>query len=111
MSEMYDQSTTLNTCVFEFEWDPAKLAKNIRKHEIGFELASTVLKDPLAISMLDHDHCALEERWITMGHTRDGRLLVVSHTWTETDNGTTTVRLISARRATRRERHEYESSK
>lgn len=96
--------------MFEFEWDSAKLAKNLRKHQIDFESASTVLQDPLAISILDQDHGAFEERWITMGRTRGRRLLVVSHTWTETVDGKISVKLISARPAIRAERNEYESS-
>ena len=106
---MHDPSTTLATRDFEFEWDPAKAAKNHRKHQVDFELAATVIQDPLAISIPDQDHCAFEERWVTMGHTRDSRLLVVSHTWAETVDGMITVRLISARPATRDERHKYES--
>lgn len=95
----------------EFEWDPAKFAKNLRKHKVDFEHASEVLQDPLAISIRDQDHGASEERWITMGHTQNNRLLVVSHTWTETDDGRIEARLISARPATSGERREYESGK
>lgn len=97
--------------MFEFEWDSTKSASNLRKHEISFELAATVFQDPLSTSILDHDHGASEERWITMGYTRNSRLLVVSHTWTQDPGGRVLIRLISARPATRNERREYESGK
>ena len=93
----------------EFESDPAKAASNLRKHSVSFELASTVFWDSLAQSMPDEDHSEFEERWITMGHARDDRLLVVSHTWTEAADGTAWIRLISARPANRKERLQYES--
>ena len=95
--------------MFEFEWDPAKAASNLRKHGIGFELASTVFRDRFMRSIPDEDHDGSEERWITMGCVPDGRLLVVSHTFLETVGDKTSVRIISARRATRNERRQYES--
>ncbi len=96
--------------MFEFEWDPAKAASNLRKHGIGFELAASVFQDRFMRSIPDEDHGGFEERWITMGCVPDGRLLVVSHTFEETGGGAT-VRLISARRATRDERRQYEAGK
>ena len=60
--------------MFEFEWDPAKAASNLRKHKVGFELAATVFQDLLMQSILDEDHSEFEQRWITMGRARDGRL-------------------------------------
>ena len=95
--------------MLEFEWDPAKAASNLRKHGIDFDLAATVFRDPLALSIRDDDHSAFEERWITMGQDREGRLLVVSHTDIPTAGDNTSVRIISARRAAPRERREYES--
>ena len=95
--------------MFEFEWDPAKAASNLRKHKVSFKLAVTVFLDPLIQSILDEDHREFEERWITMGHARDGRLLVVSHTDARTGGDKTLTRLISARPATRNERRQYES--
>ena len=94
--------------MFRFEWDPAKAASNLRKHAVSFELAATVLQDPLSQSILDGEHSAFEERWITMGLARDGRLLVVSHSDAETCGNHTLVRLISARAATSPERRQYE---
>ena len=96
--------------MLEFEWDLAKAASNLRKHGVGFDLAATVFRDPLMRSVLDPDHGGEpEERWITMGQDRDGRLLVVSHTGDRAGGNRLPVRLISARRATRNERRQYES--
>ena len=95
----------------EFEWDPAKAASNLRKHKVSLKLAATVFMDRLAKSLLDEDQGAFEERWITMGVSQDGRLLVVSHTFAEDDDGETLVRIISARRAAPNERRQYESGR
>ena len=95
--------------MFEFEWDPAKAASNLRKHKVGFVLAATIFRDPLMQSILDEDHSEFEQRWITMGHARDGRLLVVSHTDARTEGDKISVRLISARPATRNEQRQFES--
>ena len=95
--------------MFEFEWDPAKAASNLRKHKIGFELAATVFQDPMSLSTIDQDHGASEERWITMGIDHDGRLLFVCHTYAELAGGGELVRIISARKATPRERRQYET--
>ena len=96
--------------MFDFDWDPAKAASNLRKHKVCFELAATVFSDPLATSVLDENQGAFEERWITMGVAQDGRLLVVSHTSSEYDDNRTFVRIISARPATRKEQRQFESS-
>ena len=95
--------------MFEFKWDPAKAASNLRKHGVGFDLAATVFRDPLMRSIPDPEHSEFEERWITMAHAGDGRLLVVSHTYARTGEDRTLVRLISARSATRNERRQFES--
>ena len=95
--------------MFEFEWDPAKAASNFRKHAVSFELAATVLQDPLSRSVLDEEHGGLERRWTTVGLASDGQLLVVSHADAETVGDAIVVRLISARPATCNERREYES--
>ena len=93
-----------------FEWHNAKASSNRGKHGIAFPLAATVFLDPLMVSIPDHDHSTDEERWLTLGQTRSGQLLVVAHTYQETDQHETTVRIISARPATRRERRQYEES-
>ena len=92
-----------------FEWDPVKAATNLRKHRIEFDLAATVFEDPLSTSIRDEGRGRIEERWITMGEARNGQLLVVVHTDRRTHGGEFSVRIISARRATRNERRQYES--
>jgi len=62
-----------------FEWDSAKAQKNLRKHRISFEEASSVFYDPLAVTGADPDHSDVEERLVTFGMSADGQLLVVSH--------------------------------
>ncbi len=84
------------------EWDPAKAAANFAKHGIRFSDAATVLEDDLALTIRD-PFSAKEERWITVGSDASERVLVVVYTW-RGDNA----RLISARKATPREREQYE---
>jgi uncharacterized DUF497 family protein len=88
----------------QFQWDAQKARVNRRKHGVAFEEAITVFGDPLAITVSDPQHSIGEARWLTMGVSRTERLLVVAYT--ERDNS---VRVISARLATRRERSDYES--
>ena len=87
-----------------FEWDPRKDRTNLEKHRISFTEAITIFDDPLARIFVDEDHSADEGREIIVGHSHAKRLLLVC--FTEPDQGR--VRIISARRATRRERHYYE---
>jgi len=87
----------------QIEWDPAKAEKNIRKHGVSFEEAATVFYDPLTATGADPDHSEGEKRLITFGMSSSGRLLVVSHTARDD-----AIRIISARIATRPERHIYE---
>jgi uncharacterized protein len=94
---------------YRFDWDPAKALANRERHDgIGFELAATVLRDPLAISVYDDTHSESEDRWITLGQAENGQLLVVVHTFDEIDAESAHVRLISARKATPHERRQYE---
>jgi hypothetical protein len=94
--------------VYRFEWDPEKARENATKHEVGFELAATVFRDPLHLAVYDEDHSESEERWVTLGEAENGKLLVVIHTFEETAEGVK-VRIISAREATKRERQDYEN--
>jgi uncharacterized protein len=87
----------------EFEWDPVKAAENLKKHGVSFDEAASVFGDPLALTFDDPDHSASEERLITFGESIQRRLLVVSHT-----PRAPRIRIISARRITRRERKIYE---
>ena len=88
----------------KFDWDPSKAQENLLIHGISFEEATTVLGDPLAGTIPDPDHSEGEARFLTIGWTANGRLIVVSHT----EEGDT-IRLISAREATAHERKQYES--
>jgi uncharacterized protein len=90
-----------------FDWDPTKAASNVAKHDVTFQEAMTVFVDPFARSILDPDHGTDEERWVTLGAAATGNLLVVVHTWREMDPYRTAVRIISARRPTRKEARQY----
>jgi uncharacterized protein len=87
----------------EFEWDESKAAVNLSKHGVAFEEAKTVFNDPLYIDFYDPDHSYDEHRYLILGESQQGRLLLVSYT--ERSN---VIRLISAREATRTERKVYE---
>ncbi|MDD9961405.1 MAG: BrnT family toxin [Gammaproteobacteria bacterium] len=89
----------------EFEWDDKKRWANIRKHGVDFAEASTVLADPLEVTIPDPDHSVGEHRFLSIGTSAHGRLLVVSYT-ERMDNR---IRIISAREASLRERKDYES--
>jgi uncharacterized DUF497 family protein len=93
---------------FEFDWDPAKAQINRVKHGVSFEEAMAVFLDPLALSRLDEDPTPVEERWITLGAAAMGRLLLVVHTHVELSGDSVAIRIISARRASRREARQYE---
>lgn len=86
-----------------FEWDPEKARANVAKHGVSFDEAMAAFLDPLSVTILDPGHSERENRFVLIGQSSKGRLLVVVHT----DRGDA-IRLISARRATRRERQTYE---
>lgn len=88
----------------KFEWNGDKEKQNIRKHKISFDEAVTVFYDPLSATFDDPDHSIAEDRFITVGYSPQGRLIVVSHT--ERGN---TIRIISARPATISERKRHEN--
>ena len=87
----------------EFEWDDAKAARNLRTHGVDFEEARTVFVDPLALVRVDEGHSNEEERFLLVGRSAAHRLLV-----TVFSERQTRIRIISSRRATRREVKEYE---
>jgi uncharacterized DUF497 family protein len=87
-----------------FEWDEIKAKSNLHKHGVSFAEAASVFNDRLAITFDDPDHSGLEHRWITIGYSKRGRLLVVSNT----ERGAA-IRIISARKATKREIRIHES--
>lgn len=90
----------------QFEWDPTKAAANVRKHRVSFHEAATVLEDPLSTTFPDEIHSQGEARFLTLGASSVGHVLVVAHT-----ERNDTIRIISARQATRREREFYEQGK
>lgn len=89
--------------MLDLEWDVAKAESNLRKHGVSFTEAATALGDPLSVTTPDPDHSEGEERFVLIGHTASGRLVVVVHT----ERGDT-IRLISARPATLHEQREYQ---
>jgi uncharacterized DUF497 family protein len=86
-----------------FDWDAGKANSNEHKHGVTFEEASTLFEDPFYLVFADPDHSDDEERFIIVGESTEHRLLVVSYS-----ESLDTVRLISARAATRSERESYE---
>jgi uncharacterized DUF497 family protein len=88
-----------------FEWDKDKAAANKKKHGVTFEEAATVFNDPLAAIFDDELHSKEEQREIIVGHSAEERFLLVCFT-----ERAGAVRIISARRATKRERKDYEEN-
>ena len=86
-----------------FEWDPGKARQNRRKHRISFQEAATIFGDPLAVTYPDPDHSTWEQRFITVGMSSVGRVLIVAHV-----DRNENVRIISARKTTQLERKHYE---
>lgn len=89
-----------------FEWDENKAEQNIEKHGVSFAEAATVFGDPLSLTIPDPLHSVEEERLIIIGESADGDLIVVVHTHRQGS-----IRIISAREATRRERQDYEQGR
>ncbi|TRU26524.1 MAG: BrnT family toxin [Microcystis aeruginosa Ma_QC_B_20070730_S2] len=87
----------------QFEWNKNKAVKNLSKHGVSFEEAKTVFDDPLYVDFYDPEHSESEERYLIVGESDRGRLLIVSYT----ERGDA-VRLISAREVTQTEREAYE---
>ena len=90
-----------------FDWDSKKNSENINKHGISFEQSQEVFLDPLHLSILEEQFSCFEERWITMGATQRGDVIVVAHLYyvEETEER---IRIISARSASPQERKQYE---
>ena len=86
----------------EFAWDVTKAKRNLAKHGVSFDDAKTVFDDDLFIVFADPDHSGEEKRFVIMGQSQRGRLLVVGYT-----ERREAIRIISAREATRREQDEY----
>ncbi len=90
-----------------FEWDERKNRANIEKHQISFDEAKDIFEDPLHIAKLDCRFSYFEERWITIGSTKSDKILVVANIFFD-DNGEEIIRIISARKATQKEKDFYE---
>ena len=96
---------------YNFEWDPLKARKNYQKHKISFERASEIFLDPIALSIYDKEHSITEGRWITIGKTKSKIIIVVVHTFQEIQEDNIHIRLISARKATKNEKKQYQGKK
>jgi hypothetical protein len=94
--------------MIEFEWNRTKAENNLRKHGVSFEEAQSVFLDECALQFFDHEQAAEEDRFIMLGLSNMARILVVCHC--ERAQGRK-IRIISARRATARERRFYEEPK
>ena len=90
----------------QFVWYPAKARSNLQKHQVSFDEASTIFDDPQYITFLDEEHSEGEERYITIGLSNQGRLLMVAHTERNEE-----IRIISARKATRNEEKFYQEAR
>ena len=95
---------------YEFDWDPVKERKNIRRHHISFRQAATIFRDPNQLSIYDEEHSADEDRWITMGLDSTGVLRVVVHTFEQVEEDSCRIRIISARNATSAEERQYQEA-
>ena len=95
---------------YTFEWDPVKARQNLRKHGISFERAAELFLDPLAVSIIDREHSEVEERWVTLGQDSQGVLLVLVHTFAEVSVEKYNIRILSARKATKKEARQYKET-
>ncbi len=91
--------------MLSFEWDLNKARRNLRTHSVSFDEASTAFSDTLSLTIYDPLHSGEEERMILIGNSHRNRLLVIVHTERRDK-----VRIISARRATKKERNQYEEN-
>lgn len=91
----------------QFQWDEKKAASNLQKHGVSFWRAVQVFDDSLALTVFDTEHSDKEERWYTMGLDHGENVLVVHHTYRHEKGGKAIIRVISARKPTRKERAQY----
>jgi len=92
---------------YDFEWDLKKARSNRASHGVTFEEAATVFQDPQMLTLYDGKHSSNEDRWITLGISAAGRVVVVNHTFPDRISEYIPVRIISSRKATSRERRQY----
>lgn len=93
--------------LFEFEWNEEKAESNQKKHGIAFELACSVFQDARLLTVPDLEHGIGEERWFSIGHAQNGVAVAVAYVWKPSDEQSVKIRIISARKATRRELQQY----
>ena len=91
-----------------FEWDENKAQINLRKHKVSFEEAKTLFNDPLLLTYPDEYHSDIEERYISIGVSARGRILLAIHTERKEAEDIVSIRIVSCRRATPSERQVYE---
>jgi hypothetical protein len=103
-----ERDSSVSSTDYEFDWDDNKAEINLNKHGVDFRQAMTVLLDPLAMTFFDSEHSQDEDRWVSVGRSNEDSLLVLVHTFVATGPNSALVRIISARRATRQERQQYE---
>ncbi len=89
----------------KFTWDPDKAKNNLKKHKVSFDEAVSVFHDPMAKITDDPDHSTDENRFLLIGHSRKENLLMVIHVYKEEAE---TIRIISARKATKKEKRDFE---
>ncbi len=94
-----------------FEWDANKARANLGKHKVSFEEAKTLFNDPFLITFPDEFHSHTEERYIGIGYSTRGRVLLLVHTEYQESEETVVIRIISCRKATASEREVYEKGK
>ena len=88
----------------KFDWDVNKAKANVKKHKIPFTEAQTVFDDDFTVTVFDEKHSIEEKRFITIGRSASGRLIIICHTFKENK-----IRIISARKPTKAEREDYEN--
>lgn len=91
--------------MINFDWDKAKARRNLQKHDVSFEEAQSVFYDDYARQFFDEQHSESEERFLMLGLSNQTRILLVCHCELDDDN---TIRIISARKATSKEKLLYE---
>lgn len=92
---------------YDFEWDPQKARQNHRKHGVSFEQAATIFRDLRTASLYDDEHSEMEDRWVTLGISAGGGLLVVHHTFEEIDATHVRIRIFSSRKASPEQIKQY----
>ena len=93
--------------MIKFSWDPEKAKINKRKHGVSFEQACSVFSDPLALTIYDKEHSEKEDRWILLGQSNNDVLILLVHTFSD-EKDIERVRIISARKASKREKSAYQ---